>query len=122
MVDKPPIIFRRFSYQLPQVRPQPGGDFSLLRNFLRVREADRVLAEPALLAAFVPGTPRPILVFHGPEGSAKTTTVKMIARLLDPSAAPTVRRIPKPEEVTQRLAQWWTVAFDNLGDELPDWV
>ena len=121
VVENPPILFRRYAHQLPQVEPVHGGDFSMIHNFVRLADDDhRLLADVATIAGLVPGSPRPILDFYGPEGSAKTTGAKAIARMLDPSAAPTVRRVLRDDELTQRLSQWWAPVFDNLAAPLPD--
>ena len=44
IVDNPPILFRRYSHQLPLITPVPGGDPWLLLEFLNVPEATKTRA------------------------------------------------------------------------------
>lgn len=121
VVEHPPILFRRFGHQRPQVTPVHGGKFEELHSFLPVKADDQLLSDVVMISDLVPGSPRVINVFHGPEGSGKTTAARIFVRLVDPSIAPTIRRIPRPDELAQRLAQGWLIGFDNLSS-LPEWV
>ena len=121
MVEHPPVLFTRFPHQLVQVSPVPGGDFDLLSDFIPIASTDDcLLLKVAIIVSLVPGTPRPIIVFHGPEGSGKTSSAKVVVIIIDPSAAPTIRRLPKPEELAQRFAHSWAVAFDNISYFSPE--
>jgi hypothetical protein len=99
------------------VLPQRGGDFGVLfeRSVAPEDPGHALLGKVATIAALVPGTPRPILVCYGPEGSGKATAAKAVGRIIDPSWPETIRRIPKPEELAQRLDHSWAVILDNLS-------
>ena len=123
IVDAPPILFRRYSHQHAQVTPAPEGNFRLLRKYLRLAEDDDLLlTEVSIITDFTAGFPVVGKDFYGPEGSAKSTTARVCIALVDPSAAPTVRRIPKQDALAQRFEAWRVSAFDNAGDVFPDWL
>ena len=60
-----------------------------MRDFLNVPDDNSfalVLAWSA--AAFRPAGPSPLMVLLGEQGSAKTTTARVLEQLIDPTAAP----------------------------------
>ena len=100
--------------------PQTGGDISDLRNIINVRkEKDWVLIFSWLIGAFSPDGPYPILLVHGEQGSAKSTTARILRELIDPSAAP-LRTLPRSERDLMIMAKnSWVIAFDNLSGVKP---
>jgi hypothetical protein len=58
---------------------------------------DFILLVGWLLAALRPTGPYPPLIINGEQGSAKSTTRRVLRRLVDPNAAE-VRSYPKKEE------------------------
>src|SRR5207247_836589 len=69
----PPILFRRFAHQRPQVEPKRGGRVESVLPFFNLAdlEARRFLAT-AVVSFFVPDIPHPIPALHGEHGSAKS--------------------------------------------------
>jgi hypothetical protein len=111
-----PFLFRRHANTRCQVEPVRGGSLQDLQKFLHVKsERDWQLLATWLTAALIPGSPRPILALTGEQGTAKTTTAKMLRRLTDPAKAETVRLSRKPEEFAQAVAHSWMTVFDNLS-------
>ncbi|MCU9850556.1 hypothetical protein OEZ60_21510 [Defluviimonas sp. WL0024] len=97
--------------------PVPGsGDVGLLRDFVNVGgEADFLLVLGWLLGALRPDGPYPILVLSGEQGSAKSTTTRVLRSLVDPSTLP-ARAFPGDERDLAIAAQGAHVlAFDNLS-------
>ena len=73
-----------------------------------------------LVNAFRPTGPYPILLLHGEQGTAKSTTTRILRSLLDPNESP-LRTVPRNERdlmISARNA--WVQAFDNLS-QLPLW-
>jgi len=65
IVDKPPILFRRYSHQQPLVTPVRGGDAKLFLKFVNLAEDNQdneVLLIVEIIHFLVPGVPHVILV------------------------------------------------------------
>ncbi|UCE07090.1 MAG: primase alpha helix C-terminal domain-containing protein, partial [bacterium] len=120
IVKNPPISFRRPKGMLALPTPQQGGNISELRNIINVKkEKDWVLIFSWLIGAFSPSGPYPILLVHGEQGSAKSTTARILRELIDPSAAP-LRTLPRSERDLMIMAKnSWVIAFDNLSGVRP---
>ena len=74
-----------------------------------------------LVAALIPDMPHPILALFGEQGTGKTSVMRLLSLLIDPSPAPT-RTAPR------HLGQWavtasasWVVALDNIST-VSDWL
>ena len=122
VVDKPPVRFRRPRGQLALPEPKPGGSLDLLWDFLNVTdEGDFRLAVAWLLAALRPAGPYPLMVLSGQQGSAKSTTARVLRSLVDPNVAP-IRAEPKEARDLMIAANaGWTRALDNLSS-VPAWL
>lgn len=114
-IVSPPVLFRRFRSQAPLPEPVAGGNLKeeLLR-FVNVIGDDQILVFVWLVAAVLGHIPRPILMLHGAQGAAKTTTAKVLRRLTDPSAAPTNRLSQQDDELALALETNAVPVFDNL--------
>jgi hypothetical protein len=122
LVEEPPIIFKRFPHQLPQVRPSPPGDFSRLDRYLPVSPGseEALLLKVWLLVCMSPDGPRPVLDIAGPQGSGKSSLERVLKRILDPSRVPTIRRLVDLRDLQQQLAQTWALFADNLSGIGPE--
>lgn len=118
----PPILFRRYGHQRPQVEPVHDGDLHDLLGFVNLRDSSSgLLLLVYLVSCFLPDIPHPILVLHGPQGSAKTTLFKMLGRLVDPSLADVLSFPRDGVELVQQLSHHWAPFYDNISS-LPDSV
>lgn len=116
VVDRPPILFRRFAHQRALPDPVAGGDVDALRGLLHLDADDTwELVRAFIVTAMIPGIPHPILLVHGSQGSSKTTAARMIRRLIDPSAVETLELDDKPAELAQHLDHHAVAPFDNLS-------
>lgn len=114
-VSDPPVLFRRAPGLRTQVRPERGGCIEELRGFLNTTWVGFALAVGFMLAALHPSGPYPILVLSGEHGSAKTTTTKVIRKLLDPVKALT-RSLPRNErDLVISATKSRILAFDNIS-------
>jgi len=121
VVERPPILFRSFPLQKPMPEPSRGGKVDDIFNFLNMKdERSCLLLRGFLVAAFVPGIPIPALVVHGVEGSAKTTLLKIVKRLLDPSLVEVLGIDNNLSEYALTAWQNRFLPYDNLSS-LPPW-
>jgi len=122
VMKTPPILFRRHAHEQPQVTPVRGGSVELLLPFLNLAEPRFVmLLLVYLVTCLIPGIPHPVPVFHGPQGSAKTTLARMLRLLVDPSSMGTLSLPTTNAELAQQLSHHWFAFFDNVTS-LPGWA
>ena len=88
VVQSPPVRFRRTSGMRPLPFPKRGTSMDALRPFLNINDNDFVLVVAFLLAALQPRGPYPIFVLIGEQGSSKTSFVRTLRNLVDPSSVP----------------------------------
>lgn len=115
ITEKPPILFRRMQ-QKPQIEPARNGELEKLRTYINVAsDDDWLLFLIYVVAAFIPGFPHPLLILHGPQGAGKTTPMRAIKELVDPSV---VQGMPLPDKIPEfvQLADHHAfLFFDNLS-------
>ena len=122
LLDCGPVLFRRTRLTSPL--PIPAWDahdgLDRLRDLLNVSESGFRLLVAWLVAALFPDIPHPILALSGEQGTAKSTTGRMLVSLIDPSPAP-LRAAPKDARAwTVQAAASWTVMLDNVST-IPAW-
>lgn len=80
-------LFRRSRATRPLPVPVRGGDLAVLRELLSLPEGDPrwLLIRGWLAAVLFSEIPRPILWATGPQGSGKSTRVKMVLSLIEPT-------------------------------------
>jgi len=122
IVKEPPILFRSFPQQRPMAEPAKNGDIQRVLDFVNLRdEGDKLLLLCYLVAASVPDIPICALIVHGVQGSAKTTLLKVIKRLLDPAGCEIHGGVKNPQELAQAAFRNRVLFFDNLT-HVPDWL
>jgi len=111
-----PVRFIRRRGMLPIPVPTTGGNLEQLRQLMNLEDEDAwTLVVGFLLACLMPSGPYPILLIDGEQGSAKSTTSRMICGLIDPRK-PVYRRPPKSErDLMIGAANGWLIAYDNLS-------
>lgn len=111
-----PVRFRRPRGMLPLPEPTRGGSLSVLRRFVNVRDdADWTPLLAWLVASLRPNLPLPLLALYGPQGSAKSTTARLLSSLIDPAKA-ALRSMPRDERDLMIAARnRWCLTFDNLS-------
>jgi hypothetical protein len=113
--------FRRAKGMLPLPEPVQGGSVEDLRRFVNVSDDDWPLVLGWLLAALRPSGPYPVLCLHGEQGSAKSTTAKVLRALIDPSGAPLRSEPKEPRDLMIAASNSAVVAYDNLS-HVPAWL
>lgn len=115
-----PVKFRRSKGMLSIPRPQRGGDFDWVKPLFNIETNEEwALIISWLIGAMRPKGPFPILVLQGEQGSAKSTTARMLRSLIDP-ASPAIRTLPTTERNLVISAEGsWVLNFDNLSSIRP---
>ena len=116
ITDEPPILFRRYSHQVPQTIPQTGGNLDFIWDFVNIKDDQhRLLYKVYLISSFIPDIAHPVLVPHGEQGTAKTTLCKISKQIIDPSVID-VMQLPRDKtEFIQLLDHHWVAPFDNVS-------
>ena len=122
LIPSAPVRFLRTKLTGESSLPATEGDLKLLWNFINVAEEDRSVLLAVMVAALVQcDAPHPVLALFAEQGSAKSTTTRMIVDLIDPSPVP-LRQAPRDAESwVTAAAGSWVVALDNLSG-IPPWL
>jgi DNA polymerase I-like protein with 3'-5' exonuclease and polymerase domains len=122
VVCGPLVRFRRRKGMLELPHPANGGNVEALRRFVNLKDdKDWLLLLAWLVQAFRPTSRYPILILQGEQGSAKSTSARVLKAIADPSTTP-VRSVPRSEHDLMIAANnSRVVALDNLSG-LPLWL
>ncbi|MEE8176559.1 MAG: primase C-terminal domain-containing protein, partial [Acidobacteriota bacterium] len=122
VADPLPVRFIRRRGMLPLPLPERGSRLEVLRQFVNVgNDSDWTLLLSWLVAAFRARGPYPVLVLHGEQGTAKSSTARVLRGIIDPNTAP-LRSEPKDSrDLIIAASNSWVINFDNLS-HLPAWL
>jgi hypothetical protein len=121
VVWKPPVYFRQHAKTSPQVMPERGGDLEVLRKFIRVSsEHDWDLLIAWLVTCLIAEGPRPSIVLTGEQGSSKSTTARVLRRLLDPAVTELIPISKDQAQLSLSARQSYVLAFDNISYIAPE--
>ncbi|AWT57017.1 hypothetical protein [Mycolicibacterium smegmatis] len=122
LIERAPVRFLRTKLTGAMPLPTEGGDVEELWKFVNVEFEDRPVLLAALVAALVQcDVPHPVLALFAEQGSAKSTTTRMLVDLIDPSPVP-LRQAPRDADSWVTAASGsWVVALDNLS-AIPAWL
>lgn len=116
-----PLLFKRFPHQKDQMAPISGGSLRLLLKYINIsNESDQLLFLVYVVAAFIPGFPHPLLIFHGAQGAGKTTPMKIMKELIDPSVLTGLSMPKNIETFVQTMGHHSFMFYDNLS-KMPEW-
>ena len=107
--------FRSTTNMGSQVMPVENGDLRKvlsLFNFTTEDDADMFLV--TLVSCYIPGIQHPVIAFHGPKGSAKSTSLKVLKQIVDPGPHELSSLPSKVEDITLQVASNHLVCYDNL--------
>ncbi len=122
LLPQAPVPFRRARGMSGLPRPTRGGSVDQLRQFVNVTsESDWTLLQAWLIAALRPRGPYPILVEHGEQGSAKSTTARVLRALVDPSTAPLRSEPRELRDLMIAASNAWVISLDNIS-RVPYWL
>ncbi len=121
ITDRPPIVFKRFPHQKAQVTPVRGGDLRLLLKYINItNEAEQLLFLVYVVAAFIPDYPHPLLILHGAQGAGKTTPMRVMKELIDPSELGGSSAPKNIEVFVQTISHHSFMFYDNLS-KMHEW-
>jgi hypothetical protein len=117
-----PVRFLRTKLTGAMPLPPPDGDVMRLWDFVNVDAEDRPVPLAVLVAALIQcDVPHPVLALFAEQGSAKSTTTRMLVDLIDPSPVP-LRQAPRNADSWVTAASGsWLVALDKLS-AIPPWL
>ena len=120
VTDSPGVIWRRTALTGEMPMPARGGSIKDLWALTNVGAEDRPLVVAWLMAALMPDIPHPILTLTGVQGTAKSTTARLLVSLIDPSSVP-LRAVPKDvHDWSVAVGGAWLAAIDNVST-IPSW-
>lgn len=109
------VQFHRPSGMLPLPYPSKNGDIRVLMSLLNVGSDAFMLLVGWLIQAFNPSGPYPILTLNGEQGTAKSSTARILRSLIDPNSSP-LRTTPRNErDLSISARNSWILSFDNLS-------
>lgn len=117
VVDSTPILFKNFQNQKEQVLPERGGDLFELSKLINIKTYDdQILFWVYLVSCFIPNFPHPVIIIYGLHGSAKSTLIRFMKDLIDPSVISMLAPIKDSSQFIQTVSHNWASFFDNLSN------
>ena len=120
IVEKPPIVFKRKKTMLEQIMPDFNAQsvqlLVLVKKHFRFKtESESFLFAVYLVSCFLNEIHHIILLLQGSKGSSKSTTMKMIKKIIDPSATDILGMPTCDDDLKLTLAKNYISCFDNLS-------
>lgn len=123
--DDIPIMFRRYANQMPQVYPLSTylkDIFDQFMNLVNVKDDNnKLLLKCYIISLFIPDIPKPVLMLHGEQGSAKSTLQELIKRTVDPSSITSLIFPREINELIQQLSHNYIAYYDNVSF-IKEWI
>ena len=115
IITNPKCIFDSNTSMKEQVRPIEHESLDILDKYFRYKDTNHlILQKIALVSLFIDNIQRPICVLHGEKGSAKTSTMKLIRNIVDPSSVPTTSLPRTVDDLAVTLSNQYLICFDNI--------
>lgn len=122
-IDTPSIFLRKksmlsqvmpdFSYKSPE---EIKGVLYELKNYINVSNDDLFLIIIYIITAFNTNVSHPILILLGGAGTSKTTSSRVISKIIDPNKN-AVLQFPSLKDLEIILSNRYFACFDNIGDK-----
>ncbi|MGE0598979.1 MAG: ATP-binding protein [Dehalococcoidia bacterium] len=122
VVDSCPVAFIRPSGKGKLPIPEQGGELSNWSEFINVPDdSERLLVLAWVVHSLISPGPHPILVLMGEQGSAKSTTARVLQASIDPNEG-NLRTPPRSaRDLAIAANNCFLLAYDNLSG-LPTWL
>lgn len=111
------ILFKKYKHQKSQIEPlNQWWDIKKVLNYLNFKNKDQeLLFLVYLVSLFIPKIPHPIIVFYWSKWASKSTSSRIIRKIVDPSLLELVSLPINVNELVQILDHNWIAPFDNLS-------
>src|SRR5437879_3581114 len=76
---------KRTGLSAPLPAPVTGTDLSPLKEMLNVTATSWPLLVAWLVSCLIPNIPHPVLLLRGEQGTGKTSAMRLLGKLIDPS-------------------------------------
>jgi hypothetical protein len=119
IVDRSPVLFRRTSLSDQLPLPEPGGDLRQLRRLVNVTDEGYEMLRGWLVAGLFPSVAHSVLVLRGERGTGKTTALRMLANLVDPSASLPFGTPTDTDNWVLIANGGWCLQLDNIAGITP---
>ena len=116
-VMNPPIVFRRYGHMKPlkvDLEADPSDIEMIFRYVPISNDRERLLFKVGIVLNFVSDIPRVISLFYGPQGSGKSTVMKMERKVIDPSSIELLSMKTNEGELAQQANHHYLCFFDNV--------
>lgn len=110
-----PVRFRRPDGTEALPVPEKAGTLDDLAAFLHAGAETRALVCAWAVASLTDRGPLPVLSIQGPQGSAKSTTARILQALIDPRRAVNRGRPKDDAAIASAARNAWVLTFDNLS-------
>ncbi|MDR1993416.1 MAG: hypothetical protein LBQ98_08000 [Nitrososphaerota archaeon] len=129
LTSEVPILFQRHQHQQTLPTAKTEGNIEKLLPFINVgshrssktSQHQQLLLIVQTASYLIPDIPHPITAMYGCRGSHKSSTQKILKRLIDPSSVETQSPPNNPKDALQILDHHYIPIFDNLNI-LPRWL
>ena len=121
IIDRPPILFRRYSHQKPIKPPTRGGSILPLLDFISVKHlGSQLLFIVSGISALIPNIPHVVIILFGPQGSGKSWAIMVFRELIDPSILKLLSLPRNQREMAQQFFHNYFPMYDNVS-KIPAW-
>ena len=122
VIENAPTLFQRTSNMSPQVYPTfDVENHNVINGYFKLKKKSHmILLKVYMASCFIPEIPRPILNLAGGMGSSKSTTLRKIKKIIDPSKRDLLTMPNGINELSQLLSNNYMACFDNLDSLSPE--
>ncbi|OFV71729.1 hypothetical protein [Acetobacterium wieringae] len=119
IVTNPDVYFFQPKNMGRQVEPdfnaQPEDLINLIGKHFRIKnDQDVILFASYLVSCLIPGIPHPILILFGEKGSSKSTSMRMLKKIVDPARQDVLAMPSANSDLAVVLTNHYMPCFDNL--------
>ena len=118
LVSTPPC-FKHFPHQMRQVLPEQtdSRNLEILREFVNIEDdSDWLVFLVFVVSAMVPDSPSVLLCMNGDMGAGKSESLRMVVKLVDPSALMDGMKMTwRAEDLVRYASKNSILFFDNLS-------
>lgn len=116
VVNEPPVLFRRYGHQKRQVVPVGGGDIQDFHKLVNIKDwNDWHMFLTFASATLLPDIAKPVLIINGSQGAGKSTPMKMLKELIDPSSLNSTSGVKNEADLARLANMHILLFFDNLS-------